>query len=178
MERKTFSYSQYLRSLHRDIGYFVIGLTVIFTLSGLLLVFRDTAFLKYPSVVKKDLQTEMGTGEVQSALKLKRVTVVDTEGETYRIVSGNEQIGIYDLVSGKAEYTTYTYPNLVNKLNMLHKATFASAHSFLAIIYGILLLFLALSPLCFHRPGSRLFRRSLTYLGGGLVFAVAAIALV
>jgi len=178
MEKNMFSLSVYMRSLHRDIGYFVVGLTVIFALSGILLVFRDTGFLQYPTLVKQDLATEMSAEAVQSALKLKRTKVVAGDDTTYRIVSGNEEIGLYDLVSGRAEYTTYTYPSLINKLNVLHKTTSASSHAFLAIIYGVLLLFLALSPLCFHRPGSRMFRRSLTYLGGGLIFALAAIALV
>lgn len=178
MESSKFTINRYMRSLHRDIGYFVIGLTIIFSLSGLLLVFRDTGFLKYPTVVTKDLPAEMRTDEVQSALRLKRVKVVEDNGNTYRIVSGNEEIGLYDLVSGRAEYTVDSYPELINRLNLLHKTDSASGQSFLAIIYSFLLLFLALSPLCFHKPGSRMFRRSLTYLGGGVALALAAIALV
>lgn len=92
-----------MRSLHRDMGYFVVGLPLVFALSGILLVYRDTGGVRYPAMVEKKLQSGMTAGEVQSALKLKRTTVVDHDGRTYRIVSGDEEIGLYDLLSGTAE---------------------------------------------------------------------------
>ena len=36
----------WIRSLHRDIGFFLVGLTLVYVLSGLLLIYRDTGFLQ------------------------------------------------------------------------------------------------------------------------------------
>lgn len=36
----------WIRSLHRDIGFFLVGLTLVYVISGLLLIYRDTGFLQ------------------------------------------------------------------------------------------------------------------------------------
>ena len=41
-EKKSIHY--YMRGLHRDIGFFLIGLTLIYSISGVLLIYRDTDF--------------------------------------------------------------------------------------------------------------------------------------
>ena len=43
-EKKSVHY--YMRSLHRDVGFLVLGFTFIYALSGIVLVYRDTDFLK------------------------------------------------------------------------------------------------------------------------------------
>lgn len=45
------SINHYMRSLHRDIGFFVIGLIVIYSISGVVLIYRDTNFLKHDAVI-------------------------------------------------------------------------------------------------------------------------------
>lgn len=35
-----------IRSLHRDVGFFLVGLTLVYVLSGILLIYRDTGFLQ------------------------------------------------------------------------------------------------------------------------------------
>lgn len=40
----------WIRSLHRDIGFFLIGLTLIYVFSGILMIYRDTGFLQTAAV--------------------------------------------------------------------------------------------------------------------------------
>lgn len=40
----------WIRSLHRDIGFFLVGLTLVYVLSGILLIYRDTGFLQTAAV--------------------------------------------------------------------------------------------------------------------------------
>ena len=40
----------WIRSLHRDIGFFLVGLTLVYVLSGILLIYRDTGFLQTTAV--------------------------------------------------------------------------------------------------------------------------------
>jgi hypothetical protein len=46
----------WIRSLHRDIGFFLVGLTLVYVLSGILLIYRDTGFLQTTPV-------EVGMGQ-------------------------------------------------------------------------------------------------------------------
>ena len=41
-EQEKKSINHFVRSLHRDIGFFVIGLTIIYSISGIVLTYRDT----------------------------------------------------------------------------------------------------------------------------------------
>lgn len=40
----------WIRSLHRDIGFFLVGLTLIYVFSGILMIYRDTGFLQTAAV--------------------------------------------------------------------------------------------------------------------------------
>lgn len=46
----------WIRSLHRDIGFFLVGLTLVYVFSGILLIYRDTGFLQTTPV-------EVGMGQ-------------------------------------------------------------------------------------------------------------------
>jgi hypothetical protein len=36
-----------MRDLHNNIGFFIVGLVVIYSLSGIVQTYRDTSFLKH-----------------------------------------------------------------------------------------------------------------------------------
>lgn len=40
----------WIRGLHRDIGFFLVGLTLIYVFSGILMIYRDTGFLQTAAV--------------------------------------------------------------------------------------------------------------------------------
>lgn len=46
----------WIRSLHRDIGFFLVGLTLVYVLSGVVLIYRDTGFLQ-------TTETQVGMGQ-------------------------------------------------------------------------------------------------------------------
>ena len=43
----------YMRLGHRYVGFFMVGIMLVYSLSGMLLVFRDTDFLKSSKTVKQ-----------------------------------------------------------------------------------------------------------------------------
>ena len=67
--RKTVSY--YLRALHRDVGFFVVGLIIIYTMSGIVLVYRDTDFLIRKVQVEKKLLPGIDPSELGKVLQSK-----------------------------------------------------------------------------------------------------------
>jgi hypothetical protein len=54
MNKKKISITQVMRALHRDIGFLVVGLIIIYSVSGLVLVFRGTDLLKVETVIEKN----------------------------------------------------------------------------------------------------------------------------
>lgn len=44
-QKKKVSIQKLMRSLHRDIGFLLIGMTLIYCISGLLLIYRGNDFL-------------------------------------------------------------------------------------------------------------------------------------
>lgn len=61
-EKKSFSY--YMRVLHRDIGFFAIGLVIIYALSGIALVYRESSLFKVNKEVVKTVSPGLDTNGV------------------------------------------------------------------------------------------------------------------
>ena len=70
-----------MRIIHRYLGFFLIGIMIVYSLSGVVLVFRDTDFLKNETAVEKTLKPNLGEKELGSALKIKRFKVIKEEGD-------------------------------------------------------------------------------------------------
>lgn len=69
-EKKSINY--YMRKLHRDFGFFIVGLTIIYALTGIVLIFRDTNFLKSEALIEKTLAPNMEVSDLGNALR-KRI---------------------------------------------------------------------------------------------------------
>ena len=77
-----------IRALHRDIGFFVVGLTVVYALSGLVLTYRDTGLLKREQQVEKTLARGLGSCELARALHLRDLEVIDEDAGVIRFRKG------------------------------------------------------------------------------------------
>ena len=53
-----------MRVLHRDIGFLTIGLTLVYALSGILLIYRNTDLLKTEKVEEKQLATNLSRNDL------------------------------------------------------------------------------------------------------------------
>ncbi len=165
------SFNHYIRALHRDIGFFVIGLTVVFCASGIVLIFRDTDFLIYEKTVEKQIEPNLESSELGKELRLRNIGDVKVGDEVISFDNGT-----YNRTTGKAVYTIKELPSLFRKLNTLHKAPSGNWLHWFSMIYGILLLFLALSSFWMYKPNSKLFKRGIIITCTGLL--VAALLLI
>lgn len=168
-EKKSFYH--FMRSLHRDIGFFVIGLTVVFCISGIVLIFRDTDFLKQEVLIEKQIESNVDSSELGGILRIRGFEVVKTEGET--VYFGN---GSYNKSTGIVKYSSKELPLFLNKLNSLHKTPSRKVIHWFTLIYGVLLLFLALSSFWMFKARTKLFWRGIYIASAGLI--IAAILLV
>ena len=58
----------YMRFLHNNIGFFIAGLVVIYSLSGILQIYRDTDLLKHDVVTQKKLDINLAPDKLKEAL--------------------------------------------------------------------------------------------------------------
>lgn len=163
--KKTINY--YMRVLHRDIGFFIAGLIIVYALSGIVLIYRDTEFLKSETKVEKTLTPNMEPAKVGEALRLKGFAVTKTEGE---IISFKE--GTYNTVTGIAVYTSKDIIYPFNKLISLHKAVSKNPTHWFNLLFGVLLLFMAISSFWMFKPENKNFKRGLYFAGAGIVFVI------
>ena len=174
---KTLTYT--MRVLHRDIGFLMIGLTLVFALSGILLVYRSTDFMKSETQVTRTLEPGLAIADVGSALHLRKLEVAEDDGRHIAFSAGPmASDGSYDRETGEVSYTAQQLPSVLEKINALHKTGSGSALHGFSVVYGVLLTFLAVSSLWMFKPTTRPFRRGLVLTGVGFAAAAALVATV
>ncbi len=155
-----------MRVLHRDIGFLMIGLTIVYCVSGIVLVYRDTDVFIIDKHYSENIGKNRRPHELGSALKLRRLHVLKVSNDSIYF-----NYGSYCRSSGEANYTIKTYPDIVWTINSFHKIKSRYMSHWLAVVYGVLLLFLAISSLWMYKPSSKKFKRGLVLTAIGLVIA-------
>lgn len=169
-EHKPISY--FVRILHRDIGYLLVGMTLVYALSGLTLIYRDTDLLKRAVSVEVALPARLMAEELPRVMAMRQFRVTKSEGANIYFQAANlTQDGVYNSETGGAQYVEKQYPKLMQKMIGLHKINSSNAAHWFAVVYGALLSFMALSSLAMFRVTTKLFRRGLVLTSLGLVAA-------
>lgn len=164
--------NHYMLSLHRDIGFFIIGLTAIYSISGIVLIYRDTGFLKHEAVIEKTLPPNLKKSELGKELHIKDLKVLKNEGDSVYF-----QNGTYNKTTGVARYTEKTLPFILNKFNNLHKSSSKSLTHWFSTVFGILLFFMAISSFWMFKPATKLFRRGIYIAVAGAVAVIILLIL-
>lgn len=79
----------WMRVGHRYIGYFMAGIMLIYALSGMLLVFRDTDFLKSQNAIHAQLATNLDEKQLAKELKQRNIDIQKREGDVLFLKRGN-----------------------------------------------------------------------------------------
>lgn len=167
------SATYYVRCLHRDIGYLMLGLSLVYALSGVILIYKDTDFLKSPQRVEAVLPQHMPFSEVARELHLRRYEVTGNAGGVVSFRDGaNLTDGMYDANSGSVSYVANRFPVVVDQFIRLHKLNSSKVLQYIGVLYGALLLFLALSSLFMFKLHSRNFRRGIVLSSTGTLMAL------
>ncbi|TDX82868.1 hypothetical protein [Epilithonimonas xixisoli] len=157
----------FMRIVHRYLGYLMAGIMAVYSISGVILVYRDTDFLKrenhYEKIFDKNL-TEKQLGE-ETKIKNFEITKIDN-GIAYF------KEGTYNSLTGKADYTKKELPFVWDKMTKLHKAKSAQALSPLNTFFGVCLLFFVISSFWMFPPKSKVFRRGMIFAAIGFVLAL------
>ena len=125
IELKSMKFMRVLRVIHRDLGFSVVGITLVYAISGIILnhlsgndpaFYTETKTIQLPANLT---ETELSACWVadNTLPPLKRIMRID-EGSLRVFLEGG--IGIYDAANGNLSYETHKKRVLVYWINRLH----------------------------------------------------------
>ncbi|RAR70871.1 PepSY-associated TM helix domain-containing protein [Flavobacterium aciduliphilum] len=144
---------QKIRNLHRDLGYFYIGLIISFALSGILMNHRDSFHAeKYTTeskliVVKVPQENEINDDYAE---ELGKKLGIDDKFRRQKVEDGKFRISFekndveIDMKSGKGEITTFIKTPIISSMMKLHKNT-SNWWIYYGDIFGISLITIAIT---------------------------------
>ena len=161
-----------MRYLHNKIGFFIVGLVIIYGLSGLLQTYRDTDLLKHDVLHEKQLEPKLTEAELGSNLRLRNFHVQKTEGAVLYFKEGS-----YNTETGKASYKTREWYSWLVPFTNLHKTASKSIAHYFTTLFGVALLFLSVSAFWMFKPGTKLFSSGVYLTIAGIVAAIILLLL-
>ena len=156
--------NKYMRIIHRYLGFFLIGIMTVYALSGVVLIFRDSDFLKIESEVEKQLKPNLPTNQLGRELKIRDFKVAKEEGDVLFFNNGE-----YNKATGEAKFIQKELPLVLNKMTKLHKAKSKDPLFYLNIFFGVSLLFFAISSFWMFMPKTHIFRKGMYFTVFGMV---------
>lgn len=156
-----------MRVLHRYLGFFLAGIMAVYAISGVVLIFRDTGFLKQKSTVVASITPNLTAEKLGKEIK-KRNLVIDSSAGQWQYFKG----GKYNVSTGAVSYQKEELPVILSKLTQLHKASSKKPLFVLNIFFGVSLLFFVLSAYWMFKPKSTIFKKGLLYTLAGIVFVI------
>ncbi len=159
-----------MRVYHRYLGFFLAGIMAVYSISGIILIFRETDFLKSEKSKVLTVAPNLDEVDLGKAIKIKELKVLS---DTNNIVSFKQ--GTYNKVSGVAEFKVKELPFVVSKMTNFHKATTKQPLFYLNIFFGLSLFFFVISSFWMFMPQTSIFRKGLIFTVVGVVLALVLI---
>jgi len=160
------SFGMKMRVIHRYLGFFLAGIMAVYALSGVLMIFRETDFLKKEVLKERQLEPGLTGGELSPKLKMG-VKVHKTEGDVLYFEQGN-----YNTKTGLASVNKMELPFILGKMEKMHKATTNSPLFYLNVFFGASLLFFVISSFWMFMPHTSVFKKGLYFTLGGVVLTL------
>jgi uncharacterized iron-regulated membrane protein len=155
-----------MRIIHRYLGFFLAGIMAMYSISGIIMIFRNTDFLKHQEVSERQLEPNLTGGELSPKLRMA-VKVDKKEGDVLYFKDGN-----YNTKTGIATITKMELPFILDKMEHLHKATTNSPVYWLNIMFGLSLLFFVISSFWMFMPKTTVFKKGLYFSLGGILLTI------
>lgn len=149
------------RNLHRDLGYFYIGLIVSFAFSGLMMNHREywhpEKYTTETKQIQENLPSEENLNEKFAEDLGKKLNIDDkirrqgVKKGTYKISFENHDVEI-DLKSGKGEIVSFKKTPIISQSMKLHKNT-SNFWIYYSDIFAISLIIIALTGTIMIKAG-------------------------
>tara|TARA_R110000868_G_scaffold89803_3_gene249754 strand:- start:3330 stop:3881 length:552 start_codon:yes stop_codon:yes gene_type:complete len=180
--------TQKLRGLHRDLGYFYVGLIVSFAFSGLLMNHRSSWHAEKYTTESKQIEVVLPENvEPLSEPDLKKIITTLQIDDTFkrqlvrrnelRLAFNNTEVAI-DLKTGKGEIISFIKTPLISQMMGLHKNT-SNWWIYYSDIFAISLITIAVTGTLLVTHGKNTFKRRGWKLAlAGLLFPLLFLLLV
>jgi uncharacterized iron-regulated membrane protein len=156
-----------MRILHRYLGFFLAGIMAVYALSGILLVFRNTDFLKTEQQFEEQLAPNIKNEDLSKEFGMKSLKISKEKGDLVYF-----QIGTYNKKTGLVNYKEKDLPYLLSRMTHLHKASTDDPLYWLNIFFGFALLFFVISAFWMFMPKTKVFTKGLYFTLGGIVLTL------
>lgn len=158
--------NQSMRTYHRYLGFFLAGIMAVYAISGMIMVFRNTDFLKNVVKIEKTVEPNLKAEQLGPILKMK----VNVEKEENGIVFFKG--GQYNLQTGELKAEKKELPYILGKMEHMHKATTNDPLFYLNLFFGASLLFFVISSFWMFLPGTKIFKKGLYFTLGGIILTL------
>jgi hypothetical protein len=172
------------RAIHRDLGYFYIGLIISFAFSGILQNHRDAWKPEKFTVVEKSIQIKplvFDRIEEDQAKRIGDSLGIHDKFRRAMVKKGQLKISYenhdleIDLASGKGSVIEYGKTPIISQMHYLHKST-SKWWIYYSDIFGISLIIMAITGVLMIEKGNNTFRlRGWKLAIAGLIFPLVII---
>jgi len=159
--------SNNMRIIHRYLGFFLAGIMAVYAISGILLIFRETSFLKQEKNIVKTIAINLNGEELGKALHLRKFKSEREEGDVIFFKEGT-----YNKKTGVTDYTTSSQPLIIEKMNHLHKAKTGDPLFYLNVFFGLSLLFFVISTFWMFLPKTTIFKKGMYFTAAGIILTL------
>lgn len=171
-------FRRFNRSLHRDLGYFFFGTTLIYALSGIALnhrhewnpnyvITREEFRLREP-VDRERISRENAESLLHELGLKERYRTHLVSGDTYRIFVENGSVTL-DIVKAQGHYELIRKRPVFFQVNFLHYNTPGKLWTWFSDFYAVALILLAVSGLFILKGKEGITRRGAWLTGLGLL---------
>ena len=160
-----------MRIYHRYLGFFLAGIMAIYSISGVIMIFRETSFLKKDVHKVMTVATNLKNEEIGPAIKIKNLKTTEESGDIVKFKEGT-----YNRTTGVADFTVKELPYFINKMTKMHKATHKDPLYYLNIFFGVSLLFFVLSSFYMFMPGTTIFKKGMYFTLAGMVLVLVMLS--
>ena len=156
-----------MRVYHRYLGFFLAGIMAVYSISGIILIFRDTDFLKVTKVKEKKLDATLSAEALGKAIQIKDLKIDSQNGYIQTFKQGT-----YNTATGEVKYNVKSLPKALEKLTQLHKASTKQPLFYLNVFFGVSLLFFVISSFWMFLPKTSIFKKGLYFTLAGIVLTI------
>jgi len=158
--------NQNMRIYHRYLGSFLAGIMAVYSISGMVMVFRNTDFLKSVVKIEKTVEPNLKAEQLNPILKMK--VNVDKEENGIIYFKG----GQYNSQTGELKAEKKELPFILGKMEHLHKANTNDPLFYLNLFFGLSLFFFVVSSFWMFLPDTKVFKKGLYFALGGIILTL------
>lgn len=155
------------REFHRYLGFFLAGIMAVYAISGIVLTFRNTDYMKSEYQMTATLDANLNEEALGAALRKRAFKVTKTEGDIMYFDGGS-----YNVKTGEANYVEKRLPTLLENMNKLHKMHSGNPLFWLGIFFGVALLFFSVSAFFMFRPSAPIYKKGLYFAVSGFLLTI------